>query len=257
MPFVSLLFSVGVQVAPYFMVTTLFTIMYLYIPNTRVRLRPALIGAVVAGVLWAAVGIVFTRFVEYSAHLTLVYAGFAAVIAVVTWTYFGWLILLSGAQLSFYIQKPSYLRFGLSPLLLSAAEFERLALTVAFLVADNAATEQRRYTLDSLAARLDVTGVALAPLITALEQARVLKVSGETLLLARDPTRLAIVDIVEAARQQHSGRPISHALPDPGISHILAQVDAARRASCTGATLRDVLQAAQANATRRQSSDRQ
>ena len=59
--------------------------------------------------LWAAVGGIFTRFVEYSARLTLVYAGFAAVVAVVTWTYFGWLILLSGAQLSFYIQNPSHL----------------------------------------------------------------------------------------------------------------------------------------------------
>jgi membrane protein len=256
-PLVSRLVSVGVQVAPYFMVTTLFTIMYMYIPSTRVRLRPALIGAVVAGVLWAAVGIVFTRFVEYSARLTLVYAGFAAVIAVVTWTYFGWVILLSGAQLSFYIQKPSYLRFGLLPLQLSAAESERLALTIAYLVADNARAERPRYTLDELAAQLDVTGVALAPLITALEEARVLKVSGEKLLLARDPQRLNVVDIVEAARQQHSGKPMSRALPDPGISHLLEQVDAGRRASCTGATLQDVLQAAAVDATRRQSSGRQ
>ncbi len=107
------LLSLGLHLAPYLMVTTLFTFLYMFIPNTRVRFTPALIGALVAGVLWAAVGSIFTRFVEYSARLTLVYAGFAAVIAVVTWTYFGWLILLSGAQLSFYIQNPSYLRFGM------------------------------------------------------------------------------------------------------------------------------------------------
>jgi membrane protein len=241
-PLLSRLMSVGVHVAPYAMVTVLFTFLYMFIPNTRVRLRPALIGAVVAGITWAAVGIIFTRFVEYSARLTLVYAGFAAVIAVVMWTYFGWLILLTGAQLSFYIQNPGYLRFGLRQLQLSAAELEQLALTVTFLVGHNAATGRPRYTLDAVASDLGITGLALAPLIGALEQARVLKVSGEQLLLARDPARLALSDIMEAARHLHSGKPVSRALAIPGVSQLVAQVDAARRASCAGQTLQELLQ---------------
>ena len=179
---------------------------------------------------------------EYSSRLTLVYAGFAAVVAVVTWTYFGWLILLSGAQLSFYIQNPSYLRFGLRQLHLSVVELEQLALTIAFLVGHNAATGRPRYTLDVLATDLGVTGVALAPLITALEQARVLKFSGEQLQLARDPARLAVSDIIEAVRQQRSGKPVSRALAVPGVSDIVARVDAARRASCAGYTLQELLQ---------------
>lgn len=243
LPLVSRLMSLGVHVAPYLMVTTLFTFLYMFIPNTRVRFTPALIGAVVAGVLWAAVGSVFTSFVEYSSRLTLVYAGFAVVIAVVTWTYFGWLILLSGAQLSFYIQHPSYLRFGMRPLNLSAAEMEQLALTISFLVAHNAGTGRPRYTLDGLATDLGVTGLTLQPLVTALEQARVLKFSGEQLLLARDPSYLALIDIIEAARHQHSGKPLSRALAIPAISALVAQVDTARRVSCAGRTLRDLLQA--------------
>jgi membrane protein len=242
LPLVSRLMSLGVHVAPYLMVTTLFTFLYMFIPNTRVRLVPALYGALVAGVLWAAVGILFTRFVEYSSRLTLVYAGFATVIAVVTWTYFGWVILLTGTQLSFYIQNPSYLRFGMRQLKLSAAEMEQLALTISFLVAHHAATGRPRYTLDALATDLGVTGLALQPIIAALEDARVLKFEGEELVLARDPVHVALIEIVEAARHQHSGKPISRALAIPGISAIVAQVDTARRSSCAGRTLRDLLQ---------------
>jgi membrane protein len=161
---------------------------------------------------------------------------------VVMWTYFGWLILLSGAQLSFYIQNPSYLRFGLRQLHLSAVELEQLALTITFLVGHNAATGRPPYTLDVLATDLGVTGVALDPLITALEQARVLKLSGEQLQLARDPARLAVIEIIEAVRQQRSGKPVSRALAVPGVSAIVAQVDAARRASCAGRTLQELLQ---------------
>jgi membrane protein len=222
-------------------VTVLFTVLYMFIPNTRVKLLPALIGAVVAGVIWAAMGSVFTRFVEYSARLTLVYAGFAAVISLVMWTYFGWVILLCGAQLSFYIQKPTYLRFGLRQLHLSAAELEQLALTITFLVAHCAGNGRRRYTLDELATDLGVTGVALAPLIASLEHARVLRAEGEALLLARDPARLALNDIVDAARQLHSGKPVSRALAIPAVSELVAQVDAARRAGCAGRTLLDIL----------------
>jgi len=192
------------------------------------------------------------------------------------WTYFGWLILLSGAQLSFYIQKPSYLRFGLRELQLSAAELEQLALTITFLIAHNAGTNRPRYTLDQLATDLGVTGLSLSPLIVALEKARVLRpTGGEELELARDPANLGIIDIVEAARHQHSGKPVSRALLIPGVSRVVSQVDAARRASCAGHTLRDILDsnplkvtseltgeyempnAAALNATPRLSSDRQ
>jgi membrane protein len=242
LPLLSRLMSIGLQVAPYAMVMVLFTFLYMFIPNTRVRLRPALIGAVVAGIAWAAVGIVFTRFVEYSSRLTLVYAGFAAVIAVVMWTYFGWLILLTGAQLSFYIQNPSYLRFGLRQLHLSAAELEQLALTVSFLVGHNAGTGRPRYTLDAVATDLGITGLALAPLINALEDARVLKVSGDELMLARDPARLSVHDIMEASRHLHSGKPVSRALAIPGVSQLVAKVDAARRTSCADQTLLEILQ---------------
>src|ERR1700733_3117999 len=52
--------GVGINLAPYVMVTAFFVVFYMFIPNTRVQLRPALVGALVAGISWAAVGKVFT-----------------------------------------------------------------------------------------------------------------------------------------------------------------------------------------------------
>src|SRR5437016_10297260 len=122
LPLLHRLRGTGIALAPYVMVTAFFTAAYLMIPNTRVQWRAALTGARVGGVLWAAVGKTFTAFVVYSTRLTPAYAGFAVVVAALLWTYFGWLILLAGAQLSFYVQNPAYLRLGLQPLRLSAAE---------------------------------------------------------------------------------------------------------------------------------------
>jgi membrane protein len=127
LPFAGQLVRLAVTLVPYGVITGLFTVVYAFIPNTRVRLPAALVGGLTAGILWAATGRLFTALVLSSAHLTIVYAGFAIFIAALVWTYFGWLILLLGAQLSFYVQNPSYLRLGLGELRLSGAESERLA----------------------------------------------------------------------------------------------------------------------------------
>ena len=79
-------------------------------------------------------GNVFTALVVYSTRLTLVYAGFAIIVAALLWTYFGWLILLVGAQLSFYVQHPNYLRLGLTELRLSAVQREQLTLKMMYLI---------------------------------------------------------------------------------------------------------------------------
>ena len=79
-------------------------------------------------------GNVFTALVVYSTRLTVVYAGFAIIVAALLWTYFGWLILLIGAQLSFYVQNRNYLRMGLTELRMSAVQREQLTLKIMFLV---------------------------------------------------------------------------------------------------------------------------
>src|SRR6187549_2360359 len=98
MPFFERLVAIGQKVSPYFMVAAIFTAVFKLVPNTKVKWKPAIIGGVVAGILWAAVGQLFTALVVYSTRLTVVYALFAGIVAALLWTYFGWLILLVGAQ---------------------------------------------------------------------------------------------------------------------------------------------------------------
>src|SRR6202171_1421369 len=75
LPLLHLLRSTAISVAPYVMVTAFFTAMYMMIPNTRVQWRAALIGALAGGILWAAVGKMFTPLVMYSTRPPHVYAG--------------------------------------------------------------------------------------------------------------------------------------------------------------------------------------
>jgi membrane protein len=245
MPLLQRLPATLITLAPYVMVTAFFTGMYMFIPNTRVQWRPALIGAVAGGVLWAAVGRMFTAFVVYSTRLTIVYAGFAFIVVALLWTYLGWLILLAGAQLSFYLQNPTYLRLGLQELRLSCVELEQLALKMMYFVGRTHLSGGRRWTVDQLARELDLPGIAVAKTAAAFERAGLIIVTdGDELLCVRDPGRVTIYEILETARGQSSGHFVPRNLPIPAIDRLTASLDELRRSRCADRTLRDLVEEA-------------
>jgi membrane protein len=241
-PLLQHLRGTGMLLAPYAMVTAFFTAAYMMIPNTRVHWRPALTGAVVAGVLWAAVGKMFTAFVVYSTRLTIVYAGFAFVVAALLWTYFGWLILLAGAQLSFYVQNPTYLRLGLQQLRLSSVELEQLSLKLMYFVGRAHVAGGQRWTVNRLATELGLPGVAVAQMASALERAGLLIVTEyDELIPARDISRIGVYEVLEIARNQRSGHVAPRNEPIPPVDRILTSLDEARRKACGELTLRELV----------------
>ncbi len=243
LPLLDILAAAGVKVAPYVMVSAFFTALYLFVPNTRVRWRPALIGALVAGVAWAAVGRAFTAFVVHSTRLTIVYAGFAFIVAALLWTYFGWLILLAGAQLSFYIQNPTYLRLGLQELRLSSIEIEQLALRLMYFVGRAYVMGGRRWTVNAIATELGLPGIAVAQMVTTLEHAGMLVTTDdEELLPARDIGHIPVGDVLEIARNQRSGHFSPRTVFIPPVDRLIATMDEARRSRCGELTLRDLVE---------------
>jgi membrane protein len=242
LPLLSRLHGSGIALAPYVMVAAFFTAMYKMIPNTRVQWHAALIGALVGGVLWAAIGKMFTAFVVYSVRLTIVYAGFAFIVAALLWTYFGWLILLAGAQLSFYVQNPTYLRLGLQQLRLSSVALEQLALQVMYFVGRAHLTGGRRWTVNRIATELGLPGVAVAQVTSALERAGLLILTEEDELApARDISRIGVGEILEVARRDRSGHLTPRNVQIPPVDRVLASLEEARRRACGETTLRELV----------------
>ena len=213
-------------------------VVYALVPNTRVRLVPALIGGIAAGIAWAVVGQIFTAFVLLSTRLTIVYAGFAIIIAALIWIYFGWMILLLGAQLSFYVQNPSYLRVGLREPRLSNAETEQLALSIMYLVARSHLHGGKRWSIGALAAELALPGVAVTRSIDALEAAGLLVTTDkETLLPARDAGYIPLTEIVSVARAAYSVHGDDRYVAPKPVAKLYAEFEAAWRGKLGTRTL--------------------
>jgi len=245
MPFLDQLPQVTIAIAPYVMVTAFFMGIYMFVPNTRVQWRPALVGALAGGFLWAAVGKMFTAFVVHATRLTIVYAGFAFIVVALLWTYLGWLILLAGAQLSFYIQNPTYLRVGLQELRLSCVELEQLALKMMYLVGHAHLTGNRRWTVNRVSRELQLPGIAVAKMARALERGGMVKITDDDeVLCARDISRITVNEILEMARNLRSGHIASRNASVPAVDKLIAQLDAQRRERCGELTLRDLIEEA-------------
>jgi membrane protein len=75
----------------------LFTILYKFLPNTRIAFREAFTGAVVAGLLWEGAKFSFADLLPYF-HYDLLYGSIGAGIALLSWVYLSSLIMLFGAQ---------------------------------------------------------------------------------------------------------------------------------------------------------------
>lgn len=232
-----------ISLAPYALVTGLFTAVYLVVPNTRVRLLPALGGALAAGVSWAAIGKAFTALVLSTSRLTLVYAGFAVVIAVFVWTYLGWLILLAGAQLAFYLQNPQNLRLGHQVLRLSGAEQERLALDIMARVAQRHHAGEAPGTIDSLSRWLSLPGSTIGDMAEHLERTGLLAIADDGRLFpARDITSIHVRQIIESVRSRSSGHHPHPRASLPGVQHLQQKLDEAWRAACGEQTLMDLIE---------------
>ena len=155
------------------------------------------------------------------------------------------MILLAGAQLSFYIQNPMYLRLGLGELRLSCTEIEQFALRLMYYVGRAHLTSEPRWTVERLAHELGVPGIAITRLVATFEDAKlILATENGELVPARDIGQITVAEMLEVARDQHCGQITPRNVSTPSVDRVLATIGEARRKSCGNLTLRDLVQEA-------------
>ena len=200
--FAQLFLLVG-KTLPFIMIIGVFTFMYYFMPNTKVNLKSAIVGGIGGGILWATVSVVFTTFIATSFRTFAVYASFGVGIIALIWLYLNWLVLLLGSQLAFYHQNPAFLRIGRQEPRLSNGMRERLALSIMIMVGKAFRISGQKVKLTNIGSRLNISTLALAPVIEALEEdGLLLSTEAETLVPGREVSRIRLQDILNVMRIQ-------------------------------------------------------
>lgn len=82
---------------PFFVMTVIMTGAYIIVPNCHVPFREALIGGVLAALLFELAKAGFSFFIRSSPSYEVIYGAFAAVPLFLLWIYISWAIFLGGA----------------------------------------------------------------------------------------------------------------------------------------------------------------
>jgi membrane protein len=239
------------RLLPYLMVIVAFTLVYLLVPNTHVRVGSALLGALVAGFLWESAGWAFTSFVAGSGNYTAIYSAFATMILFMIWLFLSWLILLTGASFAFYHQHPEYLAHGPGTPSLSNRQRERGALAALLLIMRRFQQGEPPCTTQWLATRLALPELLVHALLEPLEQAGLLSRTADeppALLPARDPDAIRLSEVLRLVRDARGTRRAegAHDAELAPVDRLMADLEDALGRQLGDATLADLCTAPEA-----------
>ena len=233
------------KLIPFLMIAGAFSFMYAFIPNTKVRVRAALAGGLVAGLMWNLLGWIFASFVVGSAKYTAIYSTFATLIFFMIWLYVGWLILLIGANIAFYVQHPAHLRGLGGRQRLSHRAREKLALTMVTLIARHHYAGQPPWSAEALSQELRIRNDPVQDVLEVLEGAGLIKATADhpaTYLPARPFEVVTVDEVLAATRHGGDGGDLSYdriSAPET-IDAVLHQFEAATAAALAGQTVKEL-----------------
>ena len=121
------------NMVPIALLVATFTILYRFLPNTKVNISSALIGGVCGGLGWLLIQVIYIKLQIGVARYNAIYGSFATLPLFLVWMQTGWVVFLAGAEMAFAVQVwRSYLWKGtmLSPSTRLALAFDIMETTL-------------------------------------------------------------------------------------------------------------------------------
>jgi membrane protein len=151
-PILSFLLSV----VPFVFVWVVFMLVYIIMPNTRVKAGSALIGGIIAGTLFQLFQLLYINFQSQLFNYGEVYGSFAALPLFLVWMQISWLIVLFGAEISFANQNVGHYEAESESYNISHHMKSIVTLLIVRLVAVNFRNSDPPLTSSAIADKLDL-----------------------------------------------------------------------------------------------------
>lgn len=96
-------------IVPLAIMLFVFSLLYKFVPNCRLRFKHVLPGALLAAIGWAAVSVIFSFYVNNFASYTRIYGSIGGIIILLLWLYISSLVVLLGGEVNAALE---YFRSG-------------------------------------------------------------------------------------------------------------------------------------------------
>jgi len=232
------------QMIPYMITWIALVFLYIFIPNTSVRIRPAILGGVLAGTCWQLVQWGYIHFQVGVAKYNAIYGTMAVLPIFMVWIYTSWLIVLFGAEMVHALQNVKMFRRELRAPAINFRLRELLALAILQDVVTAFVTGTDNWTAKRLEDELELPTRVLAELLDELvTSGLLLTTTGDPPAYqpAREPDQVMLSDVLNILRDfGGSWQPQRLTGSEERLQKIIERIDAAAAGALAGMTLRDL-----------------
>ena len=232
------------RLMPYLAMWGTFTFMYIFIPNTSVKLSSAALGGLVAALLWQTIGWGFAAFVTSSTGYYAVYSSFAILIVFLLWIHIGWMIVLFGAEVTFAHQHVDFYWEEQGDYQNSPAARERLGLQIMALIGLHFYAGKPPWAVEDLVRRLHVPPDVIKEFLSIFTRSHLLVITADekSYLPARDLEQISIKQILDAIRGNKDGQGIAGEPNEgAGVDELIREVDRSIAAALRGKSLKSLV----------------
>ena len=139
-----------VRLTPFMLTWGMFTALYIFMPNTKVKFRYAIFPGILAGSAFQAFQYLYIGSQIWVSRYNAIYGSFAAIPMFLLWTQISWSICLYGAQLCYVAQNLRNFSFSKETENISRRYHDFLCLLIMSLICKRFQTELPPYTAESL-----------------------------------------------------------------------------------------------------------
>nr|WP_245168276.1 YhjD/YihY/BrkB family envelope integrity protein [Desulfobaculum xiamenense] len=198
----SALYLAALKLLPYVTTWLALLFIYVFIPNTRVRLTSALGGAILAGSLWQIVQAGYIRYQAVSTNYNAIYGSFAQVPLFLIWMFISWTIVLLGAEICFALQRSDTYYSEARMNEYSFDDRQKLGALILALLTRAFIDARPTPSNEAIASRLGAPVKLVNDVLFMLGKANIVvkvdRPGGEAYALASPPTTVHVLDVMRA-----------------------------------------------------------
>jgi membrane protein len=139
-----------IRLIPYVLTWLMFTGLYLFMPNTKVKFKHAFISGILAGTIYQAFQFLYISGQIWVSRYNAIYGSFAALPLFLLWMQVSWTICLFGVQLTYAGQNIKYFSFDKDTQNISRRFHDFIAILIMSLIAKRFDRQEAPYTAESI-----------------------------------------------------------------------------------------------------------
>jgi membrane protein len=158
---------------PYTVMWAVFIFIYIFIPNTKVNWKSAIIAGILAGTVYQVVQLLYVNFQIGVGKYNAIYGSFAALPLFLIWLHLSWRIVLFGAEVSFAHQNVDTYEFEPDCLNVSHSFRKLITLRVVNLLVKNFAKGKKPLSAADISHELEIPVRLLRDILSELLKAEI------------------------------------------------------------------------------------